>query len=654
MSTEKKNIIVALKAKLGKFSKKMRAAGARIKAFAKTAKQKLAKAGKVFAVVFAAISAAIAAAVVKITAVMDATGKLSDRLKITTKNLTALNHSAQLNGVANLNKNLEGYVKRIGEALEGTGTAVRALDKLKISAEFLQPMDLDAQLLYISDAFKQIPDRAVQASIAADLFGRSGMDMATMLRQGSAAIRENMTEAEQLGITYNRSQAAAAESAQDSMLRIKASFKAMVMRIVIRLLPRIEAGLKKLVQWFKENGDWIMEIVNGVVDVVVAAWRALSGIFTAGLGVMRAGMSAFGVNIKSNTEAIKIMFKGMVRVIQWVAEAIIRGLTRVEVFIENWRKHIELGGASLLYIVIKVANTFEYWFTKVIPKYIKWAFKNWQNLIVDFGVNLVRTLANVGKNIAAFGAAIKNAVTGKGFTADFVSLADGWQDTTSALPDIAEREIGKLEKYWLKRIGKLGLQIETAYQTKLKARIDALYGRGEKKQTAKKNKPWLPLVKWSRYLRNKYSLTKNWLAKTTKAKIAAAAKWYKAEKLKDAKRRKIEAAARAKRLKLEAAERAKRLRAERLEKLYIAKKAELVKNYKEPQLKAAAQSATISRQINLRALVKTSRANTAEARTAEATERIAAAMDKFLRAAGATSKERAYFAAEGTYGEYSI
>lgn len=267
MATEVKNIIVALRARIGDFKKKMSSAGRSAGAFLKTVKGGMLKVLK-FGAYAAGAAVGVGILLDKLTGGMDATGKFADRIGISTTALTAMRHAGELAGVGAdaLDKGLEGYVRRLGDAQKGTGPAAMALKKFGLNAADLIKMPLEQQIFKIADGMKKLETPAERAAAANALLGKSGMQMITLLSAGAPAMKKAMAKAEALGITYNRGQAAMAENVQDSLTRIKGIFRGFGRGILKSMLPTIQATGA----WIIKNKDLVITIVKVVAGIAAA------------------------------------------------------------------------------------------------------------------------------------------------------------------------------------------------------------------------------------------------------------------------------------------------------------------------------------------------------------------------------------------------
>ncbi len=218
---------------------------------------------------------------------VDALAKMSDRLGIATQDLAALHFAAEQMGTSSqtVDKALEGLNRRLGEASAGFGTAKRALDQLGLSAEHLKEVSPAQAMAEISDAMKEVGSQAEKAQIANDLFGRSGMQMINMLDAGSEGLGAFADEAERLGITISRVDAAKIEAANDAWNRVKTSIKGVAQQISVALAPFLEWVADKFTEMATRGVNWgditvkaIRFVATGVA-YLVDAWTAMKATF---------------------------------------------------------------------------------------------------------------------------------------------------------------------------------------------------------------------------------------------------------------------------------------------------------------------------------------------------------------------------------------
>lgn len=180
---------------------------------------------------------------------IDATAKLSDALGIQTERLIGLRHAANIAGVANeaLDKSLAMFVRRLGEVKLGTGEAKEGLKLLGLTADELISKSPADAIGVVADKIKLLEGASLKGQAAYLLFGRSGQQLLNMLEMGSVGLREMQEEAERMGLTFNRIDAAKVEMANDAFTRLKGVITGVVQSLTIELAPVLEAVSVKLV-----------------------------------------------------------------------------------------------------------------------------------------------------------------------------------------------------------------------------------------------------------------------------------------------------------------------------------------------------------------------------------------------------------------------
>jgi hypothetical protein len=217
---------------------------------------------------------------------IDSTAKLSDRLGIATEKLTGLQHAADLSGVSNeqLTGGFEKLLKSLGEAAQGGGQAGAALAKMGLDAKQLVDADPDQAFIAISEGLKNINNPAERATTAMEVFGKSGQSLLPLMLSGKEGITAAMEEAEKLGLTFSRVDAAKVEAANDAMTRLQAVFVGVARTLAIQLSPFIDAAASKLTD-LASSGDGMGKMVVNAFEWVV------TGIAKAAdfIGLLKAG-----------------------------------------------------------------------------------------------------------------------------------------------------------------------------------------------------------------------------------------------------------------------------------------------------------------------------------------------------------------------------
>ncbi|GAB2507098.1 hypothetical protein [Microbulbifer agarilyticus] len=238
----------------------------------------------------------------------DALAKTADRLGLTTRELAAYQHQANLTGSSNegMNKALELMNRNLGDAERGTGEAKDALAELGLTAAQLNQMPTAARFELLVDRIGQVGDRTKQASLAADLFGRSGTDLINMIDAGAAGLAQAKTEVDAYGVALSRVDAAKLEAANDAMFRVGQIGQGLGNQLTVHLAPVIEEIATQFAHAAQQGG--------GMGAVVEKAFKK---------GVSVVGVFADGIH------GIKVLFQGLLTLSQGLFAALTTGFATV-------------------------------------------------------------------------------------------------------------------------------------------------------------------------------------------------------------------------------------------------------------------------------------------------------------------------------------
>lgn len=197
---------------------------------------------------------------------VDKLAKTADAIGITTEALAGLRHGADLAGVGAdlLDSSLVRMTRTIAQAANGSGSAVAALDRLGLSADRMLKLTPDAQLKAIADRLITIESPTLRAALAMDIFGKQGAKMINVLAGGAAGLADATAEAEALGLTISRIDAAKIEVANDSVTRLKAVLAGAAQTLAIELAPWISGIAQRLTAAGIGSDGFAAKLVSGV------------------------------------------------------------------------------------------------------------------------------------------------------------------------------------------------------------------------------------------------------------------------------------------------------------------------------------------------------------------------------------------------------
>ena len=249
-------------------------------------------------VAFATAGVAAAAALTKMQmSNIDSLAKTADKIGVTTEALGGLRHAAELTGVGSdtLDMAMQRLTRRVSEAANGTGEAKNALIELGINAANLEKLPLDVQMEVIADAMGDVKSQSDKVRLAMKLFDSEGVSLVNTLASGSTGLQQMAKEADTLGITVSRVDAAKIEMANDAVTKSKGVFTGLGNQLATAFAPIIQgvstdfhqaaldtAGFGNigqdvadaLVSGFGKFLDTVQMVEHGILSIKLAALKA--------------------------------------------------------------------------------------------------------------------------------------------------------------------------------------------------------------------------------------------------------------------------------------------------------------------------------------------------------------------------------------------
>ncbi len=296
------NLDINVRARIKSLRRGLKKAGGVVKRFGRRV-ARVARGMALFgAAVITAGAIALAALVRSQFKAIDAIGKLSVALDISTEKLAAYQFAASIAGLetAQFNKGVKRLRKSVADANNGLTTAIRGFKVLGLESKELAGLDTDEVLKRVADSVQRLGGTTEVAGALADLFGaKVGPEMFNLLMQGRAGLEAFEEEAKILGISLNAVDTAKVELANDAMNRVKQTFIGLGRQIAIRIAPLLIELSEAFLRIIKNAGG--MQVIVGkafsfiatavgvvadVVDVFLLGFIALKLAVTFGIGVI--------------------------------------------------------------------------------------------------------------------------------------------------------------------------------------------------------------------------------------------------------------------------------------------------------------------------------------------------------------------------------
>jgi len=171
-----------------------------------------------------------------------------------------------------------------------------------LNVQTLANQSPDQSFLQIADAVDSLANPVDKANALMTIFGKTGINMSAVVAGGSEALKAMSADAEKLGLSFSRVDAAKVELANDAISRMWKLFEGVGNTLAIQLAPYIEAAANKLTDMGiagLNSGnvvvgavEWIAMAIAKTADFLElfkAGWYGLkAGVLFAALGAVKA------------------------------------------------------------------------------------------------------------------------------------------------------------------------------------------------------------------------------------------------------------------------------------------------------------------------------------------------------------------------------
>jgi hypothetical protein len=232
----------------------------------------------------------------KSLAMIDATGKLADRINSTTESIIGLRHAAELAGVSagDMDKALEKLMRGIGELEDTAGTASFAIKAMGLDANELKKLGGAEMFREIVEELGKIENATMRSTRAYQLFGRKGQALINLVLGGIEGLDAARADAEAIGLMFSRIDAKQVEIANDALFRMKQSFVAIGQQAAIKLAPLIAATSDLITKWVSQANiaEFVGKIAGGIEKVIRWAVQAMGRVVLTLISVLEKAISA--------------------------------------------------------------------------------------------------------------------------------------------------------------------------------------------------------------------------------------------------------------------------------------------------------------------------------------------------------------------------
>ncbi len=289
----------------GRLSSEMERANARLVGFWRTA-------GLALAAVSVAAVAAGALMIRSGLQTVDAQAKLAQSMQTTVKSVQILTFAGELAGVSmeEIAAATKKLTLNLSNAAGGTGTAVKALERLNLTAAELQAMPLDERIAAIQDALVKFVSPAERAAVASDLFGAKAA--LAFSRIDSATLREAARDVKDFGVAVSAMDSAQIERTNDAIGRLSLIWVGIANRLTVAVAPALERVATTLADMARATGP-IGIAITALFDNLVrlATYAATFAAMMAGRWVL--GFAAAALSVRGLATALVFLRGALIR-----------------------------------------------------------------------------------------------------------------------------------------------------------------------------------------------------------------------------------------------------------------------------------------------------------------------------------------------------
>lgn len=222
----------------------------------------------------------------------DDVAKTSAKIGITSQALQELRYAGERSGISTqkLDSSMERFVKRLGEARQGSGAAAKAYEQLGLDANQLAQLTPTQALAEVADAMGNVENHTDRVALMAKFFGREGVAMINMLNGGSEGLNQFARDARNVGYVLGNQAPGHAEEFKDALLDAQSSLQGMKNTIGAELMPAVTDLMRQFSGWMRENRDRVREFartfgerLKSAVPMILELARG-AGTFAATLG----------------------------------------------------------------------------------------------------------------------------------------------------------------------------------------------------------------------------------------------------------------------------------------------------------------------------------------------------------------------------------
>ena len=278
------------------------------------------------------LSAPIVGVSVSMLALAKHTGETADSIMdlaattgMSTDAIQEWQHVARMTGVTlnAVTDNIERFINRLPQIEAEGGRAFQVMEELGVAIRDVggEMRDADVIVEEIIAALQDLDNEMERNAKASQLFGRSWMDIAPILNQGSGELEAMREQARALGLVMDSDALAAADEFRRSFVELQAVVHALTLRLGSALLPVLKDSLIPAFENMLPSIEKIITVLGNLADmfnrlpgpiqsliVIMAGLLTVMGPMMMVIGQISLGFAALttaGVKLTASLAALK-------------------------------------------------------------------------------------------------------------------------------------------------------------------------------------------------------------------------------------------------------------------------------------------------------------------------------------------------------------
>jgi hypothetical protein len=275
-------------------------------------------AAKTTAASFTAVGIAVGVS----TARIDKLVKTSEKLGVGTEFLQKFRFAAEQVGIRSETADmaLQRFSRRVAEARRGTGEAKDTLTQLGIALfdSAGKARDIEDVMLDVSDAMANTEDASELVRQSFKFFDSEGVALVALMKNGSEAMQEFFTDAENLGAVLSTDAAKGVADFADEFTRVKTAIRGVMDQFTAGLAPVLEKISEDFAQFIIDTNAEIEKLgfdslgqylATEFLDIIYTVTNVLEGTFNTIIGLLNAvterGISLGLIEESENAKALR-------------------------------------------------------------------------------------------------------------------------------------------------------------------------------------------------------------------------------------------------------------------------------------------------------------------------------------------------------------